>query len=426
MLAMPSTSADAILNALLPRDASPADLLERVAEGVLVADGAGHIVYAHPSAARALRQTPSELHGQSSAALRHWLCPDPSGQPGAPGALLFTRALQGETVEAEYRVTSSDHQEWWIRWSEAPLRDASGAIQGVVAWAQKVTPYQQHVAGAAPPPVPVADAHAECRESLATISHDLKNPLTRIKGVAQLLQRRLANGRDLNPVQFRESLAQIDRTVGQMTMALNELLETAHLPAGQSAALDRRPTDLVAVVRHLVEEYQQATERHEIHLQTTQSELFGTWDASRIERAVANLLSNAVKYSPEGGQIHVILEQVEPEGWALLQVRDQGIGIPAIDLPHVFEGAHRAGNVVGRITGTGMGLLAVRQTVEQHGGTIAVSSEEGRGTTVTVWLPLHRDTADPATRGGGNTRDDHPAAGVLPASTRSSACRFRS
>jgi signal transduction histidine kinase len=261
----------------------------------------------------------------------------------------------------------------------------------------EVTTDQQQVAGVAPLPMPVADAHAECRESLATISHDLKNPLTRIKGVAQLLQRRLVNGRDLNPVQIRQSLAEIDRTVGQMTMALNELLETAYPPDGQPAALDRRQTDLVAVVRHLVEEYQQATERHEIRLQTTQSEVFGTWDASRIERAVANLLSNAVKYSPEGGQIDVTLEQVEPEGWALLQVRDRGIGIPAVDLPHVFESAHRAGNVVGRITGTGMGLPAVRQTVGQHGGTIAISSEEGRGTTVTVWLPLQRETAAPTT-----------------------------
>jgi signal transduction histidine kinase len=257
----------------------------------------------------------------------------------------------------------------------------------------EVTTDQPPGAGAVPLPMPVADAHAECRESLATISHDLKNPLMRIKGVVQLLQRRLANGRDLNPVQLRESLAQIDRTVGQMTMALNELLESAHGPNGQPAALDRHLTDLVAIVRYLAEEYQQTTERHAIRLHTTQSEVFGTWDASRIERAVSNLLSNAVKYSPAGGQIDVTLEQVEPEGWALLQVRDRGIGIPAVDLPRVFEGAHRAGNVVGRITGTGMGLLAVRQTVEQHGGMIAVGSEEGRGTTVAVWLPLHRDTA---------------------------------
>jgi signal transduction histidine kinase len=238
------------------------------------------------------------------------------------------------------------------------------------------------------PPASDVDPHAECREALAIISHDLKNPLTRIKGMAQLLQRRLATGRELNLVELRESLAQIDRTVGQMTMALNELVETAQGPTGQAVALDHQSTDLVEVVRHLVDEYQQATERHRIRLRTTQPAVLGTWDASRIERAVSNLLSNAVKYSPEGGEIDVVLDQVEPEEWAVLQVRDRGIGIPLADLPRIFEGSHRAGNVVGRITGTGMGLPGVRHTVEQHGGTIAVQSQEGQGTTVTVWLPL--------------------------------------
>ncbi len=143
------------------------------------------------------------------------------------------------------------------------------------------------------------------------------------------------------------------------------------------------------MVRHLVEEYQQATEHHRISLHTEEPELVGTWDAPRLERAVSNLISNAVKYSPGGGEIVVRLERAEPEGWAVLQVRDEGIGIPTADLPRIFEGTHRAANAVGRIAGTGMGLPAVRQTVEQHGGIVVADSQEGRGTTVTVWLPLH-------------------------------------
>jgi signal transduction histidine kinase len=107
---------------------------------------------------------------------------------------------------------------------------------------------------------------------------------------------------------------------------------------------------------------------------------------------VSNLLSNAVKYSPVGGEIKVLIERAEPEGWAVLPVCNQGIGIPAADVPCVFEGSHRVGNVVRRINGTGMGLPSVRQAVEQHGGTVAVVREEGRGTTVTVWLPLRPDT----------------------------------
>jgi signal transduction histidine kinase len=229
---------------------------------------------------------------------------------------------------------------------------------------------------------------------VAALSHDLKNPLTRIKGTAQLLQRRLARGYQLTPGQLSESLAQIDRTVGKMTLALNELVEAAYAPDGQAPALTRRPTDLVAIVRYLVAEYQQATEQHAIRLCTTEPAVMGTWDAPRIERAVSNVLANAVKYSPAGGEITVLIEHLEPEGWAVLQVCDEGIGIPAADLARVFEGAHRAGNVVGRMAGTGMGLPAVRQTVEQHGGTVTLASEEGRGTTVTVWLPLQPDGDD--------------------------------
>ncbi|HLH21916.1 MAG TPA: PAS domain-containing sensor histidine kinase [Chloroflexota bacterium] len=361
-------------------------LLERVAQGVLVADDRGVIVFAHPAAAQVLGRPPGELRGQSGAALGEWLRPARPGRAAAP----FARALRGEPVEAEPRVASRDGRTWRVRWSEAPLRDDRGVIRGVVAWAQAVSPDEW--GGAAVEPLSATgDAHAECRESVATLSHDLKNPLTRIKGLAQLLQRRLASGRGVDPGQLRESLAQIDRTVGKMTITLNELVETAHRPAGEAPALDRRPTDLVAVVRHLIGEYQHATERHRLHLATTQATVIGAWDASRLERAISNLLSNAVKYSPAGGEIRVLIECLEPEGWAMLQVSDEGIGIPEADLPRVFEGAHRAGNVVGRINGTGLGLPAVRQTVEQHGGTVGVESREDGGTTVTVWLPLQPD-----------------------------------
>jgi signal transduction histidine kinase len=308
---------------------------------------------------------------------------------------LFARALRGETVEAEYRVTTIDGQAWWLQWSEAPLRDAEGTIQGAVVWVQHLTPYQQDGVGVVPQPTAVVDAHAECRESVALIAHDLKNPLTRIKGLTQLLQRRLANGRPMDMAEVHERLAQIDCTVGQMTLALNELVETAHVQAGSASAPNRRSTDLVQVAQYLVDEYQQATEDHQIFLHSADSAVIGSWDSPKIERAVSNLLSNAVKYSPNGGEIRVLIERVEPEGWAVLQVTDQGIGIPDTDLPHIFEDSHRAGNVVGRLAGTGMGLPSVRQAVEQHGGTVVVESREGRGTTVMVWLPLQPDTDDP-------------------------------
>ncbi len=119
-------------------------------------------------------------------------------------------------------------------------------------------------------------------------------------------------------------------------------------------------------------------------------ELVGTWDMPRMERVLDNLLSNACKYSPEGTEVCVALAREEtPDGaWGVVRVQDHGVGIPAADLPHVFERFHRAGNVRGRFAGTGLGLPGARQIVERHGGTITVESQEHRGTTVTIRLPL--------------------------------------
>jgi two-component system sensor histidine kinase VicK len=100
-----------------------------------------------------------------------------------------------------------------------------------------------------------------------------------------------------------------------------------------------------------------------------------------------NVLSNAVKFSPSGGLITLKLACTD-EQQARIQIIDQGVGVPAGDLPHVFEHFYRASNVVGRIAGTGIGLAGVRQIIEQHGGSISMDSKAGAGTTVTIHLPL--------------------------------------
>src|SRR5205085_140437 len=124
---------------------------------------------------------------------------------------------------------------------------------------------------------------------------------------------------------------------------------------------------------------------HSIHVEATVSALVGLWDGARLERVLLNLFANAVKYSPDGGAISLTVSR--EDHWAVVTVRDQGLGIPAADLPHIFERFHRAGNV-GRISGTGIGLAEARQIVEQHGGTVTVASQEGCGTTFTLRLPL--------------------------------------
>jgi signal transduction histidine kinase len=120
----------------------------------------------------------------------------------------------------------------------------------------------------------------------------------------------------------------------------------------------------------------------------------GAWDGGRLQRVIDNLLGNAIKYSPSGGEVIVRLEACGE--WAVISVRDHGVGIPADDLPRIFEPFHRATNVVGRISGTGIGLSGTRRIVERHGGTLDVESSEGSGSIFTVKLPLQTSAATDA------------------------------
>jgi PAS domain S-box-containing protein len=228
---------------------------------------------------------------------------------------------------------------------------------------------------------------------LATVSHDLKNPLGALKGTAQLLQRRLRRT-SLPEAEFViEGLGRIDETATRMARMINTLLDITRVQMGQSLPLDRQPTDLVALAREVARDFQEATEQHRLQVQTTVAALIGHWDRDRLERVLGNLLSNAIKYSPEGGTVTISLAQEmrAAEAWAVLTVQDHGVGIPVADLPRLFERFQRGRNVQDLITGTGLGLVAARQIVEQHNGTIAVASQEGVGTSVTVRLPLGLD-----------------------------------
>jgi PAS domain S-box-containing protein len=230
---------------------------------------------------------------------------------------------------------------------------------------------------------------------LASIAHDLRNPLATIKGYAQMLQMRISRLDLPDAERMAEMLRRIDATVARMTGLLTELIDLSRLHTGQPLELQREPTDLVALARHLVAEYQQTAPAHRLHLETAVPELIGWWDRPRLERVLSNLLSNAIKYSPDGGEITVTIARRSKDGmeWAVVEVRDRGMGIPAEDLPHIFERFYRGRNVAAKISGTGIGLASARGIVEQHGGTITVQSREGEGSTFTIYLPI---TSKPA------------------------------
>ncbi len=141
-----------------------------------------------------------------------------------------------------------------------------------------------------------------------------------------------------------------------------------------------------------------SSDRHRLVLDARAERIIGAWDALRLERLLDNLLSNAIKYSPAGGEVRLTVQQEDDAGapWAVLSVRDPGIGIPAADLAHIFSRFYRAANTAQQMTGSGIGLASARQIVQEHGGVISAVSAEGEGSVFTVRLPLESSkTIDP-------------------------------
>jgi len=242
----------------------------------------------------------------------------------------------------------------------------------------------------------LAEARAAARmrdEFLSAAAHDLRTPLTSIHGHAQLLQRQAARPGGVPADRLLSGIGQIQNAVAQMQRLVNDVVDVGRLQAGQSLSLDRQPADLVQLTQRAAQKHQQTTARHQIIVEAPALSLVGAWDARRLERVLDNLLSNALKYSPDGGPVTLFVTLTPPQPhedirWAALRVRDTGIGIPAAELAGIFDHFSHASNVQDQIRGSGIGLASVRQIVEQHGGAVSVESEEGKGSTFTVRLPL--------------------------------------
>lgn len=221
---------------------------------------------------------------------------------------------------------------------------------------------------------------------LASAAHDLRNPLSAIRGGADLVQRMLERG-DAPPERLAASIAHIQSAARRIGGMLDAFLDLAQLQLGRPLELRKELQDVAALAREVVAQAQQASARHRIGL-AAPAELMAVVDGPRLQRVMDNLVVNAVKYSPEGGEVAVELRE---EGAQLvLSVRDRGIGIPPSEIEAVFERFRRGSNVAGRFGGTGIGLAGARQIVEQHGGSVQVTSALGSGSTFTVRLPTGR------------------------------------
>ncbi len=217
------------------------------------------------------------------------------------------------------------------------------------------------------------------RRFLTDVSHELRTPLTVIKGNISLLRRQ--------KMLDEESLASIEAEVDRLTRMVGDLLLLGQIESGQMPLnMDRVELDTV-----LLEVFQQmrmlAGER--LHLRLAEiDQVQVTGDRDRLKQVFLNLVGNAVQYTPPGGMVTLALRKVGEQ--AQLTVSDTGAGIPAEDLPHIFERFYRGEKSRKRrhSGGFGLGLAIAYYIVRSHGGTIEVSSQESEGTTFCVWLPL--------------------------------------
>jgi PAS domain S-box-containing protein len=221
---------------------------------------------------------------------------------------------------------------------------------------------------------------------VSMVSHEFRTPLGIIQSSAEILDDYLDQ---LEPAERGEQLQSIIKNSRRMAGLMEDVLLLGRLDAGRMEFLPR-PIDLAALCRRLVDEVISTTDaRCPIEFFTTDLPAEARADERLLRHILLNLLNNAVKYS-EAGRPVTFHATGRPDALEFL-VQDHGIGIPADELPRLFEAFHRGSNV-GQRPGTGLGLVIVKQSAELHGGTVEVTSEPGRGTTFTVTIHLAEST----------------------------------
>ncbi|WP_338872184.1 ATP-binding protein [Myxococcus stipitatus] len=227
-------------------------------------------------------------------------------------------------------------------------------------------------------------------EFLSVASHELRTPLTPLKGFAALSLQRLEKAADF-PERERllKALRSMARQTERLARLVDDLLDTARIQGGRFD-LERNRVDLIPVLREVMERFELRGEGGiAFELCVPEHPVEGDWDAPRLDQVLTNLVSNAVRYSPQGGAVHVTLE--EARDYILVHVRDQGIGIPPESLAGLFRPFARASNATARhYGGLGLGLFICREIVERHGGAIwAESPGPQQGSSFHVRLPRH-------------------------------------
>lgn len=278
----------------------------------------------------------------------------------------------GEVVTGvEMIATNGDGQQVPVLMSAAPIHDDDGPVVGVVAVFRDI--------------VALKEAARLKDEFVSVVSHELRSPLTPIRGFVQLVARDLAREGGHDPQVSR--LNSIAGHVDRMTRLVDDLLDVSRLKSG-SLEIRRGETDLAELCQDVIRDRTSTAATHQIVL-TTDTPITGNWDADRLYQVIDNLVGNALKYSPPGGTISVRTGRDEASGSAWVSVADDGPGISATDKERIFGAFYRTREAAAsQIAGLGLGLYICHELVAAHGGTIEVTDAPDGGAAFTVRLPL--------------------------------------
>lgn len=243
---------------------------------------------------------------------------------------------------------------------EAGLRESRRKLQQALVRERKINDFQKHF--------------------LSTISHELKTPFATIDSNAQMMLR--LGLVDNEP--GRERISAIRHSVSRVSTLIDRLLAAARRDA-VALVPARTATDMAALIRDVVADESNATTTHVIRCHVDEVRGTAMVDPELMRQVLENLITNAVKYSPQADEV-IVAARVDDDAQLHLQVTDFGMGIPSNEVDRVFERFYRASNV-DDVVGTGIGLDFVKTIVEKHGGSVAIDSEVGKGTTVHVFLP---------------------------------------
>ncbi len=329
-------------------------ILDALADGVLLLDGAGRLLVANPSA-RAWFGLPDDL--RPGLPLRRVLgvaqvadLADEAAAKRAPVTGIVTVVLP------EYRT---------LALRAFPLADRGPTGRTVVTLSDITQRRRLEVLR---------------RDFVANASHELKTPVAALRALAESLESAIGD----DPPQARRFAARVGREAERLEALVRDLLDLSRV---EGRTLDVEPLDLVGLVKEVVEPYAERAEERHVRLRTAlQAGTTMRGDRAQLSLLLSNLLDNALRHTNSRGMVRVSVEAAD--GTVVLQVADTGEGIPTVELPRIFERFYRVDKARTRRTGgTGLGLAIVRHVAEAHGGIVTVDSEVGKGSTFTVTLP---------------------------------------